>query len=131
MNVLERLYEVWNRHDPDGILEFFSDELEYVDQALGLRFSSKQELRDFVAATFDAIPDLAFELTGSFATDAHCAGEAVMRGTQTKDPPGLPASGKHVALRGISIWRVTNGRLSEEWSEFDEERVLRAVGAMK
>ena len=112
MKVLERLYEVWNRHDPDGILEFFSDELEYVDQALGLRFSSKQELRDFVAATFDAIPDLAFELTGSFATDAHCAGEAVMRGTQTKDLPGLPASGKPFTVRYAIYGDLRGGRIT-------------------
>ena len=43
--------------------------------------------------------------------------------TNTGTGNGLPASGKHLALRGITIWRVTNGRLSEEWSEFDEERV--------
>ena len=94
MNVLERLYEVWNRHDVDGILEFFDDDLEYVDQALGLHFSSKAELGDFVAATFDAMPDRSFELTSSLADASHFAAEAVMRGAQVKDLPGLPASGR-------------------------------------
>ena len=43
MNVIERLYEVWNRHDVEGVLEFFTDDVEYVDQPMGLRFASSRD----------------------------------------------------------------------------------------
>ena len=112
MNVLEQLYETWNRHDVEGILEFFADDLVYVDQALGLRFSSKQELGSFIAATFDAIPELRFELTASFATESHCAGEAVMRGRQTKDLPDQPASGDPFTVRYAIVGDVEHGKIS-------------------
>ncbi len=112
MNILEQLYEVWNRHDVGGILHFFSDDLVYVDQTLGLRFDSKEALGAFVAATFDAIPDLSFELTSSFATDAHCAAEAVMRGKQVKDLPGIPASGKPFTVKYAIYGDVRDGKLA-------------------
>jgi steroid delta-isomerase-like uncharacterized protein len=52
-------------------------------------------------------------------------------GTNTGTGNGLAASGRHLKMRGITIWRVRNAKLSEEWSEFDEERVLRATGATR
>ena len=112
MNILEQLYEVWNRHEVDGILGFFSDDLVYVDQTLGLRFSSKEELGGFVAATFDAMPDLNFEVTDSFATDTHCAGEAVMRGTQVKDLPGLSARGVPFTVRYAIYGTLRDGKIT-------------------
>jgi steroid delta-isomerase-like uncharacterized protein len=79
----------------------------------------------------DAFPDLHVSIVQSIAENDLVTILWRAEGTNTGTGNGLPASGKHLALRGISIWRVTNGKLSEEWSEFDEERVLRAVGAMK
>ncbi len=36
---------------------------------------------------------------------------------------GRPLSG-----RGITIWRFENGRIREEWSQFDQERWMRELG---
>src|SRR6185437_10167372 len=79
----------------------------------------------------DAFPDLHVSIVQSIAENDLVTILWRAEGTNTGTGNGLPASGKHLAMRGISIWRVTSGKLSEEWSEFDEERVLRAVGAMK
>jgi len=79
----------------------------------------------------DAFPDLHVTIVQSVAENDLVTILWRGEGTNTGTGNGLPASGKHLALRGITIWRVTNGRLSEEWSEFDEERVLRAAGVMK
>lgn len=38
-------------------------------------------------------------------------------------------NGKPLTLRGITIWRVKAGRLSEEWSEFDEATARAAITA--
>ena len=112
MGVLEQLYAVWNRHDLDGILGFFTDDLVYEDRALGLRFDSKEALGAFVAATFDAMPDLSFELTSAFADDAHCAAEAVMRGTQVKDLPGIPATGKPFTVYYAIYGDLRDGKIA-------------------
>src|SRR5215470_14964960 len=38
-------------------------------------------------------------------------------GTNTGEGNGLPATGKRLAGRGITIWRIEGGKIREEWSE--------------
>jgi hypothetical protein len=42
------------------------------------------------------------------------------RGTHTDFGYGLPPTGAKVVMRGITIWRIVDGRIREEWTEFDE-----------
>jgi steroid delta-isomerase-like uncharacterized protein len=51
-------------------------------------------------------------------------------GTNTGEGNGLPATGKKLAGRGITIWRIAGGRIREEWSEFDQLRILTGLGLM-
>ena len=36
--------------------------------------------------------------------------------------------GRQLNGRGITIWRFENGRIREEWSQFDQERWMRELG---
>jgi predicted ester cyclase len=78
-----------------------------------------------------AFPDLHVTVEKSVAEGDLVTFLWIAEGTNTGAGNGLHASGTHAMLRGITIWRVAGGRLAEEWSQFDEERVLRATGAMK
>lgn len=51
-------------------------------------------------------------------------------GTNTGDGNGLPATGKKLKGRGITIWRISGGKIREEWSEFDQLRILQQLGLM-
>jgi steroid delta-isomerase-like uncharacterized protein len=42
------------------------------------------------------------------------------RGTHTGPGIGLPPTGATIALRGIAVWRIENGRILEEWTSFNE-----------
>lgn len=41
-------------------------------------------------------------------------------GTNTGEGNGIPATGKKVEAPGITIWRIVNGKITEEWSEWDQ-----------
>ena len=32
--------------------------------------------------------------------------------------------------RGITIWRIVNGQITEEWSEFDQLRFMKELGLL-
>jgi len=51
-------------------------------------------------------------------------------GTNTGEGNGLPATGKKLAGRGITIWRISGGKILEEWSEFDQLRILTGLGLL-
>lgn len=50
------------------------------------------------------------------------------RGTNTGEGNGLPATGKHLELSGITIWRVVDGRITDEWSAFDQLSIQEQLG---
>ena len=52
------------------------------------------------------------------------------RGTNTGTGNGLPATGKALTGRGITIWRIVDGRIAEEWSAFDQFSILQQLGLL-
>jgi predicted ester cyclase len=51
-------------------------------------------------------------------------------GTNTGEGNGLPATGKKTEIRGITIWRIVNGKITEEWSSFDELQMMKDLGLL-
>jgi steroid delta-isomerase-like uncharacterized protein len=54
----------------------------------------------------------------------------IARGTNTGTGNGLPATGKKAELAGITIWRIVDGKIKEEWSAFDQLSMLRQLGLL-
>ena len=77
-----------------------------------------------------AFPDLKTKVDkllvdGEFVTVLWSGG-----GTNSGTGNGLPATGKKLTGRGITIWRISGGKIREEWSEFDQLRILQQLGLM-
>ena len=51
-------------------------------------------------------------------------------GTNTGAGNGLPATGKKVELAGITIWRILDGKIKEEWSAFDQLSMMQQLGLL-
>jgi ketosteroid isomerase-like protein len=51
-------------------------------------------------------------------------------GTNTGAGNGLPATGKKLRGRGITIWRIADGKIREEWSELDQLRIMQQLGLL-
>jgi steroid delta-isomerase-like uncharacterized protein len=54
----------------------------------------------------------------------------IARGTNTGTGNGLPATGKKAEQSGITIWRIVNGKIKEEWSAFDQLSLMRQLGLL-
>jgi len=54
----------------------------------------------------------------------------VARGTNTGTGNGLPATGKKLELSGITIWRIVDGKIKEEWSAFDQLSMMQQLGLL-
>jgi predicted ester cyclase len=52
------------------------------------------------------------------------------RGTNTGTGNGLNATGKKADGRGISIFRVVDGKIKEEWTEYSGVLILQQLGLM-
>ena len=51
-------------------------------------------------------------------------------GTNTHEGMGLPATGKHISVNGMTLFRLRDGKIVEEWSAFDMLSVMRQAGLL-
>lgn len=54
----------------------------------------------------------------------------IARGSNTGTGNGLPATGKKAELAGITIWRIVDGKIKEEWSAFDQLSMMQQLGLL-
>jgi steroid delta-isomerase-like uncharacterized protein len=52
------------------------------------------------------------------------------RGTNTGTGNDLPATDKAVELAGITIWRIVDRKIKEEWSAFDQLSLMQQLGLL-
>ncbi|HXV85255.1 MAG TPA: ester cyclase [Gemmatimonadales bacterium] len=76
-----------------------------------------------------AFPDLRFSIAFQVAEGDLVAAYLTASGTNTGPMGETPATGKPVTVTGINIVRVANGKIVEEWENFDEAGMLRQLGA--
>lgn len=111
---------------------------EVADELYARDFVNHGESRDFDLKTDQegargwrqAAPDLVMT-----ADKVIAEGELVTvlwtgRGTNTGAGNGLPATGRKIQVRGITIWRIVDGRIREEWSAFDRLSMLQQAGLL-
>jgi len=77
--------------------------------------------QDAVHAEKKAFPDLRMSVQDMVAEGDKVAVLWTFQGTHTGSGyEGLPPTGTRMEVRGITIWRIVDGRIVEEWSSFSE-----------
>ena len=131
---VERMFEdylaAWNSHDVEKIASFFTDDCVYEDVAVGAVSRGKEELKAFASTTFAAFPDFKVEPTSRFVAGDWAGTEWIMRGTQTGDLLGIPATGKSFSIRGASIRELHEGKIRRNADYWNMASFLQQLGLM-
>jgi steroid delta-isomerase-like uncharacterized protein len=77
-----------------------------------------------------AFPDLERTLEDLVAEGDKVVVRWSARGTHSGDFNGIPPTGKQASSSGITIFRIADGQIVEEWSESDMLGLLQQVGAI-
>ena len=77
-----------------------------------------------------AFPDLSIVPEKLIAEGDLVAVYWIAHGTNTGAGNSLPATGKKVEQSGITIWRIVNGKIKEEWSAFDQLSMMKQLGLL-
>ena len=121
----------WNTHDVDKIVSFFTDDCIYENLSRGQTYRGKNQLREWVKTTFEAIPDFKLDITSLFAAGDLLACEWVMTGTLSGDSSGIPITGKSFSVRGATIAQLKDGKIQRNADYWDLATFLRQVGLME
>lgn len=127
---LDRYFDAWNAHDPDGVVAALTDGGTYEDPTTGGPIGG-DALAANVAGLVAGFPDLSFEVVAVAPTsDTSAAAEWRMRGTNTGASPMGPATGGTVDLPGADFLaydpgadRISKvvGSFSVTWIEIEPE----------
>ena len=81
-------------------------------------------------AVREAFPDWHLTIDDLIATDEQVVVRWTGRGTHRGPYRGVAATGRAVANRGITIWRLAGGKLVERWAAADTLGLLQQLGAV-
>lgn len=85
---------------------------------------------EFFRSLRAAFPDLTTTLEHLVGQGDMVAVRHVWRGTHEGYYQSIPPTRRAVTFTGADIYRIVDGKIVEEWSEFDELGLLRQLGAV-
>ena len=119
--------EVFNRHDLDGMDQYWADDL--VSHWMGqTTLHGLPAWRDGMAGFFGAFPDAAYTLEDLFFAGDRDVWRGQWRATQRGAWAGVAASGRAATWTVIIIGRFANGKLVEDWVEYDRLGLFQQLG---
>ena len=92
-------FTAWDELDLDGVLAFFTDDIVYEDTTIKHGATGMAQMRKFVQASFDNVPDAKFDYIGHVMSDTDFAVEWVMQ---------------PMNVRGVSIGTLRDGKISTQ-----------------
>jgi steroid delta-isomerase-like uncharacterized protein len=118
--------EVWHQGDLDRIRQLFAQDFVRHDPGRELRGSDAN--RQFIASFRAAFPDLRVSVLDQVAEGDKVCVRYRMQGTHLGNFQGMPPTRKQISYSGILIYRIADGKIAEQWTEFDLIGMLRQLG---
>ena len=118
----------WNAGNLDGYLELYDDRIKlhgYSPEPM-----DKQQVTEFYRATFAAFPSNRLEFHDVFSSGEKLVIQFTLSGRHEGEFLGVPATGREIAIPGITILHFENGRAVERWSQADMLGFLVQAGAI-
>jgi steroid delta-isomerase-like uncharacterized protein len=87
-------------------------------------------VKGFVTTYLSAFPDGRITIDEQLAEGDLVGSRWTGRGTHQGDLMGIPPTGKQVTVSGITVSRLKDGKVVEEWSNWDTLGMLQQLGAV-
>jgi steroid delta-isomerase-like uncharacterized protein len=79
---------------------------------------------------FSAFPDAVYSLDDSIAEGDKVANRYTLRGTHKGAFMGIPPTGKQIAVKGVNIYRISEGKIAETWDFLDTFSMMAQLGVL-
>ena len=125
MDLAKRLIEAYKAHNIEAMKEIYSPDLISHRPQLD---TSLEETLEMMNQEFAMAPDWTLSTEDMFVKGNKVVWRGSYMGTNTEDIEGFPATGKKFEASSNIILRVENGKIVEEWLEFDNLTVYQQLG---
>jgi steroid delta-isomerase-like uncharacterized protein len=128
--IARRFFDLVNDRNLDGLTEIIAPDAVDHDPQNPLPGTGPEVAQQVMAGYIQAFPDLRITVDDQIAEGDRVATRWTGTGTHQGDLMGIPGSGKHSTVTGISIDRIENGKIVESWTNWDTLGMLQQLGAI-
>jgi len=89
---------------------------------------SREDQIKFMESVLEAAPDSRYSIEDVIAEGNKVAGRLNYKGTQEGEYQGIPATGNVIETSIMLISRIEDGRIVEEWEEYDQLGSMQQLG---
>jgi len=122
--------QVFNQHNPGKAADFVTSDVVWHGNSLG-DVAGAKNLAGLLGSFIGALPDLYAAEQDITAENDLVMVRLVVTATVKGSLLGVPADGKPVQWNAIDIYRITDGKISEEWAADDMAAFASQLGAIK
>jgi len=122
--------EVWNKGNLAALDEIMAADLIGHGMPPGMP-PTRDGFKQLIGGHRKAFPDLVVTIEDMLAEGDTVANRWTWTGTHKGDYLGVAPTGKKVTLRGISIHRLENGKIAEQWHQTSMLDLMQQFGVVK
>ena len=124
--------EVWNKGRSEAIEEMFAEDgiAHGLSDDPAASMKGPRDYRPFYETFRGAFPNIVVNIEDMVAEGDKVAARCSVTGKHTGDNLGFAATNTGVDFTGITIVRISDGKIVEAWNNFDFMRMNRQLGVL-
>ena len=122
--------DIWNRGDLAVVDEVMAASGRYHGPHMPNGLGDRESWRRAISMYRGAFPDSHVTFEELTASGDVVVGRWNATGTHTGPLPGLPPTGKRIAIGGITIYRIAGGKIIEAWEQLDMLGMWQQLGVV-
>jgi steroid delta-isomerase-like uncharacterized protein len=124
------LTDVLNEHHGDHVANYLTADAQFHAGTVG-DFTGRATVAAVLGSVVAAVPDLHADVQDIFGHGDEVVVRLVVTGTQEGPLLGIPATGRHLQWDAIDLYRLRDGKISQEWASEDLTAILNDTGTYK
>jgi steroid delta-isomerase-like uncharacterized protein len=119
--------EVWGKGKTDLVNDLYAENYTPLNPTPGIP-ANREGVKMEIAAYYQAFPDMQVTVEDLVSEGDKVVARYTIRGTNSGELMGTPATGKTAEITGISIVRLENGKVTEEFALADMMGLFQQLG---
>ena len=116
-----------NEQNPDAIDELYTPNFVWHEPDQDIQGS--EEARQFLNTHLSAFPDMHVSVEEVIAEGEKVVTRWTIRGTHQGELEEFgPPTGRQIEIKGITIHRIEDGKIAEEWERYDNLSIMQQLG---
>jgi predicted ester cyclase len=126
--------EVWNNRNLDYLEEVYAPDFKlhalWQNTSAGgaIEATGIEPAKKVIGGWFVGFPDLKVTVDDQVAEGDLVGSRHASTGTHTAEFMGMPATGKHAVVTGMTITRIADGKMVEAWTSWDALGMFEQLG---